>query len=219
EHDIVAARQRARQIAAVLEFDATEQTRIATAVSEIARNAFKYAKGGRVEFILEGATAPQVLCIKVSDAGPGVAALEQVLNGTYKSPTGMGIGVIGTRRLMDRFNIETSGKGTIVTLRKILPSRAPLFGGPDGAALAQQLAVDRPAGPLNELQEQNRELLRVLEELQARTEELQRVNRELEDTNRGVVALYAELDERANHLRRADELKTRFLSNMTHEFR
>jgi signal transduction histidine kinase len=46
-----------------------------------------------------------------------------------------------------------------------------------------------------------------------------RLNRELEDTNRGVVALYAELDEKADHLRRADELKSRFLSNMTHEFR
>ena len=46
-----------------------------------------------------------------------------------------------------------------------------------------------------------------------------RLNRELEDTNRGVVALYAELDEKADHLRRADELKSRFLSNMSHEFR
>src|SRR6187399_1146598 len=68
-------------------------------------------------------------------------------------------------------------------------------------------------------QQQNQELLRTLDELRARQEELERVNRELEDTNRGVVALYAELDERAGHLRRADELKTRFLSNMTHEFR
>ncbi len=58
-----------------------------------------------------------------------------------------------------------------------------------------------------------------LEELRERQEELARLNRELEDTNRGVVALYAELDERADHLRRADEVKTRFLSNMTHEFR
>src|ERR1700758_4769900 len=58
-----------------------------------------------------------------------------------------------------------------------------------------------------------------LEEVRERQEELSRLNRELEDTNRGVVALYAELDERADHLRRADEIKTRFLSNMTHEFR
>ena len=61
--------------------------------------------------------------------------------------------------------------------------------------------------------------MRTLDELRQRQEELTRLNRELEDTNRGVVALYAELDERADHLRRADEVKTRFLSNMTHEFR
>ena len=61
--------------------------------------------------------------------------------------------------------------------------------------------------------------MRTLDELRQRQEELARLNRELEDTNRGVVALYAELDERADHLRRADEVKTRFLSNMTHEFR
>ena len=61
--------------------------------------------------------------------------------------------------------------------------------------------------------------MRALEEIRARQLELTRVNRELEDTNRGVVALYAELDEKADHLRRADELKSKFLSNMSHEFR
>ena len=58
-----------------------------------------------------------------------------------------------------------------------------------------------------------------MEEIRTRQVELTRVNRELEDTNRGVVALYAELDEKADHLRRADELKSKFLSNMSHEFR
>ena len=72
---------------------------------------------------------------------------------------------------------------------------------------------------LEELRQQNTELVKTLVELRLRQEELARLNRELEDTNRGVVALYAELDERADHLRRADEVKTRFLSNMTHEFR
>jgi signal transduction histidine kinase len=68
-------------------------------------------------------------------------------------------------------------------------------------------------------QDQNRELMLVLQELQTRQEELNRLNQELEDTNRGVVALYAELDERANSLKQANELKTRFLSHMSHEFR
>ena len=61
--------------------------------------------------------------------------------------------------------------------------------------------------------------MRALGELRERQEELLSLNRELEDTNRGVVALYAELDEKADHLRRADEMKSRFLSNMSHEFR
>src|SRR4029453_10540814 len=84
---------------------------------------------------------------------------------------------------------------------------------------AQAPADERPAGPVDEVHRQNQELLRALDELREKQEDLERVNRELEDTNRGVVALYAELDERADHLRRADELKTKFLSNMTHEFR
>ena len=77
----------------------------------------------------------------------------------------------------------------------------------------------RPQGLVEEIQQQNQELLRALDELQRKQQELAHLNRELEDTNRGVVALYAELDEKADHLRRADELKSRFLSNMTHEFR
>ena len=85
--------------------------------------------------------------------------------------------------------------------------------------MTDALARERPQDLLTEVQQQNQELLRTLEELRANRDELVRLNRELEDTNRGVVALYAELDEKADHLRRADELKTRFLSNMSHEFR
>src|SRR5262249_36953043 len=65
DEDVVLARQRARQVAAALGFDRQDQTRIATAVSEIARNAFRYAREGRVEFHLEGVTRPQVLSIVV----------------------------------------------------------------------------------------------------------------------------------------------------------
>src|SRR3954462_7122542 len=218
EHDIVAARQRARQIAAALGFDPTEQTRIATAVSEIARNAYAYAGGGRVEYSVEGDTAPQLLIVTVSDKGGGIANLNDVLTGRYRSRTGMGLGIVGTRRLMDHFAIETGDKGTTIALKKMLPRRTPL---PASALteIADSIAAERPKGPVEEVQQQNQELLQTLDALRARQEELERVNRELEDTNRGVVALYAELDERADHLRRADELKTRFLSNMTHEFR
>src|SRR5262245_35631806 len=89
EHDIVAARQRARQIAALLGLDAQDQTRLATAVSEIARNAHTYAGGGKVEFLVEGRTSPQVLSVRISDQGRGIADLARILTGQYQSPTGM----------------------------------------------------------------------------------------------------------------------------------
>jgi signal transduction histidine kinase/CheY-like chemotaxis protein len=219
EHDIVAARRRARQLAAALGFDTPEQTRIATAVSELARNAFQYAGGGMVDYFAEGALAPQVLTIRVSDHGPGLGNVDALLSGQYHSRTGMGLGIVGTRRLMDAFDVKSGPDGTTISVKKVLPRRAPFLTPQQLDRLAKQLVAEPPAGPIEEVQQQNQELLRTLDELRARKEELERVNRELEDTNRGVVALYAELDERADHLRRADELKTRFLSNMTHEFR
>jgi signal transduction histidine kinase/DNA-binding response OmpR family regulator len=220
EEDVVMTRRRARLIAELLGFDAGEQTRIATAVSEIARNAFNYAGGGRAEFFVEGETAPQVFLIRISDRGPGIPHLAEILDGRYRSPTGMGMGIIGTRRLMDQFRIEFLPEGgTSAWLSKILPRKAPAVDRRAADRISKEIARQAAQDPFGVIREQNQELLRTLEELRRRQDELSRLNRELEDTNRGVVALYAELDEKADHLRRADELKSRFLSNMSHEFR
>ena len=220
EDDVVAARQRARQIAGLIGFDAQDQTRIATAVSEIARNAFRYARNGAVEFLIEGQTAPQVLLIRVTDSGPGIADLKRILEGRYQSDTGMGLGLIGAKRLMDQCEIESApGKGTRVLLKKVFPPRARTLAGKELSSLVDQLIQTPAQNAQDELRQQNHELLRALDELRLRQDELVRMNQELEDTNRGVVALYAELDEKADHLRRADSMKTRFLSNMSHEFR
>ncbi|MUI12474.1 response regulator [Massilia dura] len=228
EIDVVASRQRARQIAALCGFNAQDQARIATAVSELARNVYSYAGSGRVEFAVEGVTAPQLLVIRIEDKGPGIAHLDVVLAGRYQSRTGMGMGIIGARRLMDQFDIQTAtdggagtgtGTGTVVTLKKLLPYEAPLMTAASVGEMSAQFAVLSPDVSVSEVQQQNRELLATLAELKTRQDELMQLTRELEDTNRGVVALYAELDEKADHLRRADEMKTRFLSNMTHEFR
>ncbi len=221
EQDLVAARQRARDISELLGFDTQDQTRIATSVSEIGRNAFRYAGGGKIEFRLEGSTAPQVLVIRIADQGPGIPNLQRILAGNFQSSTGMGVGIAGARRLMDQFDIESvPGRGTVVTLKKFLPRRLAVITAARVAGIAEELTRRRPVeGPFDELQRQNQELLELLGELRKRQEELSVLNRELEDTNRGVVALYAELDEKADHLRRADQIKTRFLSNMSHEFR
>lgn len=217
ERDVVSARQRGRSIAEALGFDHHDQIRIATAVSEIARNAFRYAKGGAVEFAVDADAS--MFRIGVTDTGGGIPHLDKVLGGSYKSTTGMGMGLLGTKRLMDEFTIETTTAGTSVQFAKALPAHRRNMDGAELQRLQGILARQHPATPIEELQTQNRELMRTLNELRERKEELLELNAELQDTNRGVVALYAELDERADYLRRASELKTSFLSNMSHEFR
>ncbi|MCE3242867.1 MAG: histidine kinase, partial [Deltaproteobacteria bacterium] len=147
---------------------------------------------------------PQLFVIRIGDNGPGIANLQEILEGRYVSRTGMGIGLIGARRLVDQCEIHSDPKeGTKIALRKIMPRHAPLVTTASLRSLVDHLSQRRPQGPMEEVQQQNRELVRALAELRERQDELARINRELEDTNRGVVALYAELDEKASHLRRA----------------
>src|ERR1700692_981035 len=159
EQDVVIARQRARHIAALLGFDGQDQTRIATAVSEIVRNAFRYAKGGRAEFALEGLSPPQLLLIRVQDQGAGIPDLKHIMSGEYRSSTGMGMGILGAHRLMDQVEIKTSPtNGTDVLLKKRLPARAPLVTGTSFNQIVKELTSNPPVGALEEIQEQNREL-------------------------------------------------------------
>ena len=219
EHDVVVARQRARRIAGLLGFDGQDQARIATSVSEIARNAIRYARDAAIEYHVEGERPPQVLLVRIADNGPGIANLQQVLDGESRTPAGPGFGIVGARRLMDQCDIASGAGGTTVVLKKLLDSRARALTAADMHAVRAALADQAAPSPVEELQQQQRELLDALAEARSRQQQLTRLTRELEDTNRGVVALYAELDEKADHLRRADEMKSRFLSNMSHEFR
>jgi signal transduction histidine kinase/CheY-like chemotaxis protein len=217
EQDVVHARQRARTLAAILGFDRQDQTRIATAVSEIARNTVTYGRGGTLRFSLEDELDGRSLVASFVDQGPGIAGLSDILEGNYVSPTGMGMGIVGSRRLMDTFEIESgAGRGTRVRFSKFLPRGRHEV---DIRQLTARLTQAAPASVVDEVQVQNRDLLTTLSDLEAARVELEQINTELENTNRGVVALYAELDERAEELRRASEIKSQFLSNMSHELR
>src|SRR5690606_6466663 len=103
EDDVVRAHQTARTIGAQLGFSTFEQTRIATAISEIARNALIYAGGGSVSVGIDDARS--ALSIVVLDRGPGIPDLPAVLAGERRSATGLGVGIPGARRLMDTFAI------------------------------------------------------------------------------------------------------------------
>ena len=122
-----------------------------------------------MEYLLEGRTAPQLFIVKVTDSGPGIRDLEAILEGRYHSSTGMGLGIIGARRLMDQFQVDsTPGKGTTIWLKKLLPKRAPVIQQPDLAKIAAALTRETPQDAFQELQHQNQELLSALEEIRAR---------------------------------------------------
>lgn len=215
---MVQARQRAREIAAALGFEHQEQIRLATAVSELARNAFRYAEGGSVEFYVRDAS-PQVFVICVSDTGRGIPNLDEILDGRYVSKTGLGKGIIGIKRLMEHFRISSTSAGTQVEFGKPLQLTAPKVNATLVKSLSAKLAANNAADPFDEIERQNQELLKTLADLKEKQDQLADLNQELEDTNRGVVALYAELEQHADDLRRVSDLKTSFLSNLSHEFR
>ena len=218
EQDLVLARRRARQIAQHLGFAAQEQVRIATALSELVRNVFQYTPGGRVEFLAESGT-PGTFIIRVDDRGPGIDNLEDIMAGQYVSKTGMGVGLVGARRLVDEFTIDSGLDGTHIEMGCHLPKRAPAVTKGVAGTLAAALAIEEPQNPFEEMQRQNQELLTALDEVQRQQTRLSQLNIELEETNRGVVALSSELEQRADYQKRASELKTEFLSTITHELR
>ncbi|WP_406697600.1 response regulator [Singulisphaera sp. Ch08] len=220
EPDVILARQRARQIAGLLGFPSIDQTRIATATSEIARKVFDNASEGRVEFLVQEGMPPALL-IRVQERSSPTKGRRAAAVDLIGPNHGLGDGTLGARRLMDRFEIEPiSAGGNLVSMTKNLPKRTASFTASDLVRISGELARQAPRTLLEELQEQNQELIRTLHELRERQTEIAELHsQELEETNRGVVALYAELDENTKALKRISDLKSRFLSNMSHEFR
>jgi signal transduction histidine kinase len=180
DEDVVLARQLARRVADQVGFDDSEQTRVATAVSEIARNAFMYGRDGRVQFAIEEQGPTQSLVVRVTDSGPGIADLDNVLAGRYTSRTGSGVGLVGAGRLMGSLAVESApGGGTKVRLAKALPSGKRLD--PPGVERIVALLLEaRPGSAFEELARQNKELIRAMEELAATSAELALANKELE---------------------------------------
>jgi len=171
EHDVLLTRQRARHIAELVGFEAQDQTRLSTALSEIARNAVQYAGGGKVEFLLTSGSE-QSLQMVVRDKGPGIADLEAMLPSKAFLSDGRGRTLRGVRRLMDSFHVETSAaKGTVITLGKLRQRRLPLLEKKDIAPIAIALMQRAAEDPLAEMQRQNQDLLRTLEELRIQQEE------------------------------------------------
>ena len=118
--DVVTARQRARALAVGLDMPSTDQTLLATAISEIARNITAYAIRGEIVLdVVRDADGRRGVRVVARDDGPGIADLERALTDGYTTGGGLGLGLPGARRLVDEFDISTTpGEGTTVTLVK-----------------------------------------------------------------------------------------------------
>lgn len=120
EAAIVTSRGAVRELARALGFTVVDQTRLATAVSEIVRNVVLYAKTGRIEFRVVGDRGyGGGIEVVVEDSGPGIEDTVRVLEGGYSTSKGFGRGISGARVLVDEFELETElGSGTRITMRK-----------------------------------------------------------------------------------------------------
>ena len=119
DYDVVAARQKGRELAGKIGFTGSDLTLIATAISELARNIVTYAGRGEIIFTFVNNGERPGLAIVARDDGPGIADIELAMRDGHSTGGSLGLGLPGARRLMDEFEITSGvGRGTTVTLRK-----------------------------------------------------------------------------------------------------
>jgi serine/threonine-protein kinase RsbT len=119
EADIVTARQHGRQLAATRGFSATEQTLIATAISEVARNIVEYARRGEIILSPVDGHGRRGVVVVARDDGPGIIDTDLAMRDGYSTMKSLGMGLPGAKRLMDEFELESEpGRGTRITMTK-----------------------------------------------------------------------------------------------------
>jgi signal transduction histidine kinase len=182
----------------------------------LTRNIYEYAKAGAITLsVAERGQTLTGLQVMARDDGPGIddARLRAILRGSYNSASGLGVGLAGTRRLMDEFDIKTGPReGTRVTVIKWLPPAESIEVRERLPQLREFLQRDDSDSALEELTRQNRDLVAILAELEEKREQLEQLNRRLEESNR-------ELNQANAKLRELSELKEEFLALTTHDLR
>jgi serine/threonine-protein kinase RsbT len=115
--DVVAARQRVRQWATELRFSLVDQTKLVTAASELARNALDHGRGGKMTMEIVNGLAKTGLKLVFEDNGPGIPDIEMAMKDGFTTGSGMGLGLGGSKRLVNEFQIESEvGRGTKITV-------------------------------------------------------------------------------------------------------
>lgn len=117
--DVVAARQKGRELATELGFVSTDSTLLATAISELARNIIRYAKHGEILIASVQSGERVAITVVARDKGPGIANISLAMQDGFSTSGGLGLGLPGVKRLMDEFHlVSDANKGTTVTIKK-----------------------------------------------------------------------------------------------------
>jgi signal transduction histidine kinase len=204
ESDLTRVRDRVRLAARELGFDNVTQIKLTTAASELTRNIYEYARTGSITVSVIVNDDRGGVEIVYEDNGPGIPELEKILAGDFQSRTGLGKGIAGSRRLMDVFTVESlPGKGTRIETVKWFDDEQRMRRPVD--EIRNLFFSASESSVVDELQAQNKELVRVLSELTQSRRELEQANRELQEAN--------------DKLKHVDEMKSRFISTIAHEVR
>jgi signal transduction histidine kinase len=175
--NLVEIRDRSRAVGELFGLDKLDCTRFITAVSEIARNAVQHAREGTVTFLLDEPDSggePQYVVAEVADQGPGIADVTAAMSGRLHPNRMGGKGLASSKRLADRFSVEQpAAGGTLVTLAMARPRAARRLAASEIALLAEKLEQRKPRSPLEELDQQNREMAQALQALRDRQRELE----------------------------------------------
>ena len=124
DSDVVAAREKGRELSAQLGFSSIDLTLIVTAISEVARNILLYAHEGDIVLRLDNNDGHRGIVVEARDEGPGIPDLDLAMRDSYSTGNGLGLGLPGARRLMDEFEIQSElSKGTVVVMKKWAPER------------------------------------------------------------------------------------------------
>ncbi len=116
-NDVVAARQKVRQWATELRFSLVDQTKLVTAASELARNTLDHGRGGQMIIEIVNGMARNGLKLTFEDNGPGIPDIDMALKDGFTTGSGMGLGLGGSKRLVNEFSIESEpGRGTKITV-------------------------------------------------------------------------------------------------------
>ncbi|MBI3805675.1 MAG: ATP-binding protein [Nitrospirae bacterium] len=205
---LLTIRNKIRTVLDYFDIPRREQNRLIIALSELMRNTILYAKSGELTLSAAQEGSEWSITFVLSDKGPGISRLNEILQGAYRFSPGRGLGILSAKRLLDELEISTAlGEGT--------EARGSIRIG----RLDVQRLDDSRLARLYQMLTLQPDVEDLVTSLREKEQLIDQLNKELSVTNEGIIALYREIDEKNTELSRANQMKSTFLANMSHELR